>query len=99
MSLLSIKRKNWNCNEYIFWWIQDKDENENENSREIGHKILQWCVDNTFVQAVMTRKAWLQSFEYEIDSDDISENIDALLKEEIDVEAEPFGRYEEERKG
>ena len=37
--------------------------------------------NNTFVQAVKPRKVWLQSFEYEIGSDVVSKNIDALLKE------------------
>lgn len=54
-------------------------------------------MNNTFLQAVKSRKAWLQSFDYEIDSDVVSANIDALLKEEIDVEAEPFGKYEEDK--
>lgn len=40
------------------------------------------------------RKAWLHSFDYEIDSDVVSVIIDALLKEEIDEEAKPFGKYE-----
>lgn len=53
--------------------------------------------NNTFVQAVKPRKVWLQIFEYEIDSNVISVDIHALLKEEIDVEVQPFGRYEEEK--
>ena len=51
--------------------------------------------ENTFVQAIKLRKAWLQSFDYEIDSDLVSANIVALLNEEMDVEVEPFGKYEE----
>lgn len=56
-----------------------------------------FCVDtdNTFVHLVKLWKAWLKNFEYQIDSDVVSANIDALLKEEINIEAEPFGRYEE----
>ena len=42
-------------------------------------------------------KAWLQSFGNEIVSDDVSAKIDLLLKEEIDVKEEPFGRYEEKK--
>ena len=37
------------------------------------------------------RKDWLQIFDYEIDSDVVSANIDALFKEEIDVKAKTFG--------
>ena len=58
---------------------------------------MHFLVDtNTFVQVDKPRKAWLQSFEYEVDSDVVSANIDALLKEEIDFKGKPFGRYEEE---
>jgi len=41
------------------------------------------------------RKAWLQSFDYEIDSDVVSANIEAFLNEKIDAEAKIFGKYEE----
>lgn len=49
-------------------------------------------IDNTFVWAVKSRKAWLQGFDYEIDSDLVNANIIALLKEEMEKEAESFGR-------
>ena len=52
-------------------------------------------IDNTFFQVVKTRKAWLKPFDYEVDNDNASANIDALLKEEIDAYAKPFGKYEE----
>jgi len=51
--------------------------------------------DNTFVQALKLRKAWLEGFDYEIYSDLLNANIVALLKEEIDTKAESFGKYEE----
>lgn len=50
--------------------------------------------DNNFVWEVKPRKAWLQSFEYKINSNVVNANIDALLKEEIDVQAKTSGRYE-----
>lgn len=37
--------------------------------------------NNTFVQMVKPRKAWLKSFGYEIEVDDVSARISALLKE------------------
>ena len=36
--------------------------------------------DKKFVQAVKSRKAWLKPFDYEVDSDNVSENIDTPLK-------------------
>ena len=41
-------------------------------------------IDNTCVQEVKSRKAWLQGFDYEIDSDLVNANIVALLREEIE---------------
>lgn len=42
-------------------------------------------------------KAWLQGFDYEIYSDLVNAKIVALLKEEINTEAELFGKYEEDK--
>ena len=50
-------------------------------------------IDNTFLYVVKLRMAWLNFFEYEINNDIVSANIDAVLNEEIDVKVEPFGRY------
>ena len=52
-------------------------------------------IENTFVQEVKSRKAWLQHFNYEIDSDLVSANIVTPLKEEIDIAAKPFRKFEE----
>lgn len=52
-------------------------------------------MDTNFVQEMKPRTACLQIFDYEIDSDVVSANIDALLKEEIDFEAKIFGKYDE----
>lgn len=51
--------------------------------------------DNTFVQVVKLRIALLKPFGYEIEVDDVTACIIAPLKEEIDVEAEPFVKFEE----
>ena len=54
-------------------------------------------IDNTFVQTLKSRVAWLKPFRYEIEVDDVSESIIALLKEEIDTKVDSFGKYEEEK--
>ena len=52
-------------------------------------------MDNKFCTGTESKEVLVTNFDYEIDSDVVSTNIDALLKEKIDVEAKPFGKYEE----
>lgn len=49
----------------------------------------------TYVQEVLPRVKWLKPLPYEINVDDASTKITALLVEEIDKDVTSFGNYEE----
>lgn len=51
-------------------------------------------VDYTFVQAATPRVRWLRPLGYEINVDEASTAIIALLAEEVDKNAKAFGNYE-----
>ena len=50
-------------------------------------------IDYTYIQAIVTRVRWLRPLGYELDVDQAPATITALLVEEIDKIAKPFGTY------
>ena len=51
--------------------------------------------DYTYVQAIISRVAWLRPLPYEVIIDEITTTITALLAEEVDKSDKVFGKYEE----
>ena len=51
--------------------------------------------DHTYVQEAIPKVKWLKPFPYEINVDEASTTITALLEEDIDKSATSFGNYEE----
>lgn len=51
--------------------------------------------DYTYVQVALRRVRWLKPFPYEINVDEASAAITALLENKIDKDATSFGNYEE----
>ena len=51
-------------------------------------------IDYTYIQAVIPRVRWLRPLGYELDIDQASATITALLVEEVDKNAKAFGTYD-----
>ena len=51
-------------------------------------------IDYTYIQAVVPRLRWLRPLGYELDVDQASAAITALLAEDIDKATKPFGTYD-----
>ena len=51
-------------------------------------------IDFTYVQAIIPRVRWLRPLGYELDIDQASAAIIALLAEEVDKNAKAFGTYD-----
>ena len=51
-------------------------------------------IDYTYIQVTIPRIRWLRPLGYEINIDETSGAIIALLVEEIDKSAKPFGTYD-----
>ena len=51
-------------------------------------------IDYTYIQAIVTRMRWLRTLGYELDIDEASTTITALLAEEIHKATKPFGTYD-----
>ena len=51
--------------------------------------------DNTYAKAIMPRVRWLKALLYEVNIDETSTAITALLSEEVDNNASYFGTFEE----
>ena len=55
-----------------------------------------FMVDANFIyaHAILTRVAWIRSMQYDINVDEVTIVVIALLFEEIDMNVEPFSTYE-----
>ena len=51
-------------------------------------------IDYTYIQVAIPRVRWLRPLGYEINVDEASVAITALLVEDMDKEAKPFGTYD-----
>ena len=64
---------------------------------ETNAKDICFLVDTTFTyaQAIVPRVRWLKTLPYEVNIDETSTKIAALLFEEVDKNAQSFGKFEE----